>query len=135
MLFSLSSFFLNSPFLCVCMSVCGEAVGMRNDCKFLVRIKKGYGWQLEEHPKIAGAVSLLGSSGWDQGGSRGWSRSSCCGEGGWPQPPLPGGRHISLLHVSPLGRTRSLLLGGAVLERRLYHTELQKRYLLFSQQS
>ena len=33
---------------------------MRNECKVLVRIKKGYGWQLEEHPKIAGAVSLLG---------------------------------------------------------------------------
>lgn len=63
---------------------------MRNECKVLVRIKKGYGWQLEEHPKIAGSVSLLGSSGWDQGGSRGWSHSSCSGKGGWGQPALQG---------------------------------------------
>lgn len=86
LLFSLFSFFIKSLFLCVR----GEAAGMRNECKGLVRIKKGYGWQLEEHPKIAGAVSLLGSRGWDQGGSGGLSSSSCCGEGGWGQPALQG---------------------------------------------
>lgn len=125
--FSLFSFFLNSPFLCVCTCVCGEAVGMRNECKVLVRIKKGCGWQLEKHPKIAGTVSLLGSSGWDQGGSRGWSRSSCRGEGGRLGPACSaGGWHISVLHVGHLGRTRGLLLSGIVLDRRPCHTELQK---------
>lgn len=52
---------------------------MRNECKVLVRIKKGYGWQLEEHPKIAGVVGLVGGCGWDQGGSWAWSCSSCQG--------------------------------------------------------
>lgn len=55
--FSLFSFFIKSLFLCVC----GEAAGMRNECKGLVRIKKGYGWQLEEHPKIAGAIACWGA--------------------------------------------------------------------------
>lgn len=112
-------FFLNSPFFFLC--VCGEAVGMRNECKVLVRIKKGYGWQLEEDPKIAGAVSLLGSSGWDQGGSRGWNCSSCCGEGGWGQSALQGDGAFLFL-----GRTRGLLRSGVVLEKRPCQTELQK---------
>lgn len=119
-------FSLNSAFLCACVRVWGEAVGMKNECKVLVRIKKGYGWQLEEHLKIAGAVSLVGSCGWDQGVSRAWSCSSCCGEGGWGPACSAGGRCISLLCVSHLARTRGLLLTGIVPERIPCHTELQK---------
>lgn len=35
----------------------GEAAELRNECEVLVRIRKGYGWQLEEHPKIAGQAA------------------------------------------------------------------------------
>lgn len=41
-----------------CGDVCvGEAAELRNECEVLVRIRKGYGWQLEEHPKIAGQAA------------------------------------------------------------------------------
>lgn len=36
------------------MCALGEAVKMRNEREVLVRIRKGSGWQLEEHLKIAG---------------------------------------------------------------------------------
>lgn len=91
---------------------------MRNECEVLVGIKKVYVWQLEEHPKIAGVVSLVGSCGWDQSGSRAWSHSSCWREGGWGQPALQG--NGAFLRVGP----RCLLLTG----RRPCHTELQKLY-------
>lgn len=35
------------------MCALGEAGKMKNEREVLVRIRKGSGWQLEEHPKIA----------------------------------------------------------------------------------
>lgn len=35
----------------------GEVAELRNECEVLVRIRRGYGWQLEEHPKIAGQAA------------------------------------------------------------------------------
>lgn len=93
---------------------------MRNECKALVRIKKGYGRQLEEHAGIAGVVGLVGSCGWDQG------CSSCLGEGDGGLPALQGERCISLLYGSHLARTKGFMLTGIVSERIPYQTELQK---------
>lgn len=122
LLFSLFLFSKLSLFACV--SVCGEAVGMRSECKVLVRIKKGCGWQLEEHPEIAGAVGLLGSSGGDEGGSR-VGAAAAAGGGRLGPACAAGGWCISLLRVSCLGRTRGSLLSG-VLSESPCHTELQK---------
>lgn len=79
---------------------------MRNDCKVLVRIKKGYGWQLEEHPKIAGVVGLVGSCGWGQGGSRAWS--SCWGGEAGACLLCRGTGHFSSLW-QPLGQDKRLV--------------------------
>lgn len=92
--------------------MCGETVGMRNECEVLARIKKGYGWQLEEHPEIAGVVSVVGSGGWDQGpgaaaAAMGREAGAACSAGGWG---------ISLLCGSHLAGTRGFLLTGIVPE-------------------
>lgn len=122
-------FSLNSAFLCACVRVWGEAVGMKNECKVLVRIKKGYGWQLEEHLKIAGTVSLVGSRGWDQGVSRAWSCSSCCGEGGWGLPTLQGdGAFLFFVSATWPGQEACCSLG---LCQRGYHViQSSKNYII-----
>lgn len=104
------------------MYVCGETAGTRNECEVLARIKKGYGWQLEEHPEIAGVVSGVRSGGWGQGpgaaaAAMGREAGAACSAGGWGN---------SFLYVSHLAGTRGFWLTGIVPERTSCHTELQK---------